>query len=106
MAVLDIAIAPPSTIAPCQPNCHDVALKEKIHNISAWPSSAPTMVNSTCDKPRPNTSERMLRSLGRLNSSPMTNIRNTTPNSARYLMLAVSLASASAFGPISTPTTR
>ena len=30
-----------------------------------------------------NTSLRMLLSLGRLNSSPMTNIRNTTPNSAR-----------------------
>jgi hypothetical protein len=42
------------------------------------------MVSSTCDSPSPNTSVRMLRSLGRLNSSPMTNIRNTTPNSARY----------------------
>jgi hypothetical protein len=35
-------------------------------------------------EPSPNTSVRMLRSLGRLNSSPITNIRNTTPNSARY----------------------
>ena len=48
----------------------------------------------------------MLRSLGRLNSSPITNIRNTTPNSARYFTPAVSLASASAWGPINTPTAR
>ena len=106
MAVLDMAIAPPSTTAPCQPICQGIAVNEKIHTSSAWPSSAPAIVSTTCDRPRPKTSERMLRSLGRLNSSPMTNIRKTTPNSARYLTLAVSAASASAFGPMSTPTTR
>ena len=44
---------------------------------------AQAMVASTCAKPSPNTILRMLRSLGRLNSSPITNIRKTTPNSAR-----------------------
>ncbi len=68
--------------------------------------TAPAIVNVTCDKPRPKTSERIARSFGKLNSRPMTNIRKTTPNSARYCTAAESLASASAFGPISTPTTR
>ena len=106
MAVLDMAIAPPSTTAPCQPICHGVPVNEKAHTSKACPSSVPAIVNTTCDRPSPKTSERMLRSLGRLNSSPMTNIRKTTPNSARYLMPAVSLARASALGPMSTPTTR
>ena len=106
MAVLDIAIAAPSTTLPCQPISQGIEVCEKIHTSSAWPSSVPAIVANTCDSPSPNTSLRMLRSLGRLNSSPMTNIRKTTPNSARYLMLALSRASASAFGPMITPTTR
>ncbi len=106
MAVLDMAIAPPSTSEPCQPICQGVSVKEKIHTSRPWPAVVPIIVTATCDSPRPKTSERMLRSLGRLNSSPMTNIRKTTPNSARYLMPAVSLANASAFGPMSRPTTR
>ena len=48
----------------------------------------------------------MLRNLGKLNSNPITNIKKTTPNSARYFTPALSLAKAKALGPISTPTTR
>ena len=64
------------------------------------------MVSTTCVKPRPNTRLRMLRNLGRLNSNPITNIKKTTPNSARYFTPALSLAKAKALGPMSTPTTR
>ena len=72
-------------------------------SASGVPSNGSTVI-STCDRPSPNTCVRMARSLDRLNSSPITNIRNTTPNSARWRMLAVSSARASAFGPISTLT--
>lgn len=106
MAVELIAIDAPSTSAPCQPSSQ---LRPSIENpatSSALPSTAPPMVSTTCIRPRPNTAVLSARSLGRLNSSPMTNIRNTTPNSARYSMLAESCAKAKAFGPISTPTAR
>ncbi len=71
-----------------------------------WPAMVPLIVSTTCDSPSPKTSVRMPRSLGRLNSSPIANIRNTTPNSARFLTPALSCASASAFGPITMPTAR
>jgi len=41
------------------------------------------IVTTTWLRPRPKTSLRMLCSFGRLNSSPITNIRKTMPNSAR-----------------------
>ena len=44
---------------------------------------APSMVTVTWNRPRPNTWRRIALSLDRLNSSPITNIRNTTPNSPR-----------------------
>ena len=107
MAVDDIAIAPPSTTAPCQPISQGRALRLfQTHTSRKCPSTAPAIVSATCDMPSPKTSVRMLRSLGRLNSSPMTNIRKTTPNSARYCTPALSCAKASALGPMSTPTTR
>ena len=83
MAVLDMAMAPPSTTAPFQSSSQGRVVKENSHSSRKWPATAPMTVSPTCDNPRPKTSVRMLRSLGRLNSSPRTNIRNTTPNSAR-----------------------
>ena len=50
--------------------------------IMAWPVHR-LMVSPTSDAPSPSTSRRIERSLERLNSSPIENIRNTTPNSAR-----------------------
>ena len=78
-----IASAPPSATALCQPRPHGAAGSANGQASSALPASAPTIVSTTCARPRPNTSVRMLRSFGRLNSRPITNIRNTTPNSAR-----------------------
>jgi hypothetical protein len=106
IAVDDIAIAPPSVMAPCHVRSHWRPSAANAAASSALPITAPMIVNPTCDSPSPNTSSRMLRSLGRLNSSPITNIRNTTPNSARARAAAGSPASASALGPISTPTAR
>jgi len=83
MAVELIAIAEPSTSAPCQLNCQLAPKNLNATTSMKWPARVPTIVISTCISPRPNTRVRMLRSLGRLNSSPITNIRNTTPNSAR-----------------------
>ena len=83
MAVLDIAMADASTSAPCHDNCHGCAVNEYSQPSRKWPASVPPIVSTTCASPRPNTSLRMLLSLGRLNSSPITNIRKTTPNSAR-----------------------
>ena len=106
MAVDDIATALPSTSAPPNPSSQGRDVNENSQPSSALPSSAPAIVNTTCDRPSPNTSRRIARSLCRLNSSPMTNIRNTTPNSARYFTAAESRASARALGPINTPTAR
>ena len=105
-AVLDIAIALPSTAAPCQLRSQWRPSSVKPQINARLPPIAPRMVSTTCDAPRPNTSVRMARSLGRLNSSPITNIRNTTPNSASERTPAVSCASSSALGPMMTPATR
>ncbi len=105
-AVLDIAIALPSTTAACQLRSQWRPSSVKTQASAALPATAPRMVATTCDAPSPNTSVRIARSLGRLNSSPMTNIRNTTPNSARLRTPAVSWASCSALGPMMTPATR
>jgi hypothetical protein len=101
--VLDMANALPSAIEACQ-------LKRQIwpNSLSAKPTArlskkAPISVSTTCPSPRPNTSLRMRMSLGMLNSSPMTNIKNTTPNSAKCSTATDSLASANALGPITTP---
>ena len=70
------------------------------------PSVPSATVSSTCSSPKPKTYWRMVRSLGKLNSSPMTNIKNTTPNSPRWRTSAAFLDRASACGPITTPTAR
>lgn len=105
MAVLLMAIAPDSASAVCQPMCQRSAISQL---MAMAPALTSAIVSTTCASPRPNTCRRMARSLGRLNSSPITNIRNTTPNSARYLMLSASCPKArpSVCGSISTPATR
>ena len=72
IAVDDIASAAPSASAPCQ-------------RLPAAASSAAksAVVSTTCSPPSPSTRRRICTSFGRLNSSPMVNIRNTTPNSPR-----------------------
>ena len=72
IAVEDMASAPPSAKPVCQGKPSSQASAVGANTVS-----------STCPIPRPNTTRRMLNSLGRLNSSPIENIRNTTPNSAR-----------------------
>ena len=103
MAVLLIASAPDSATAVCQP------MFQYAGNSRARSNEPPidaAMVSSTCNMPKPNTWRRMARNLGRLNSSPIANMRNTTPNSPRCRTPAESCASASACGPISTPAAR
>ena len=67
---------------------------------------AAAMVKTTCARPRPNTMRRIDLSWARENSSPMENIRKTTPNSASAWVAGLSSARASAWGPINTPTAR
>jgi hypothetical protein len=95
MAVEDIAIAPPSARPACQPAPRACA--------TAMPMP---MLATTCAAPRPNTERRMLRSLDRLNSSPIENSRNTTPNSASWRTAWLSATRPSACGPSATPATR
>jgi hypothetical protein len=99
-------MAPPSTTAPCQLSSHGRLVYENTHSSRKWPATAPAIVSITCDMPRPNTMRRMLRSFGRLNSRPMTNMRNTTPNSPSTSTACESPARASACGPMATPATR
>ena len=103
MAVLLIAMAPDKVSAVCQLMCHRRGARVA-KNSEARVTM--TMVNTTCIKPRPNTCLRMARNLGRLNSRPITNIKNTTPNSARCLIPSEFCASAKALGPITTPTSK
>jgi len=72
IAVDDIASVPPRAKAAPQPS----------------PATAPTPITSpieasTWKAPSPNTMRFMLKSRGKENSSPIVNIRKTTPNSAR-----------------------
>ncbi len=99
IAVDDIASAPPSAIDACQVRSNTA--------LNSQPTGATaSMVSTTWLPPRPNTSRRIARSLARLNSSPIENIKKTTPNSARYLVWPESLAKPSAWGPIRMPTAR
>jgi hypothetical protein len=80
MAVLLMASALDSARAVCQPSPR---LRGRKPTSTKVTSVAASMVMATCSNPSPNTWLRMARSLLRLNSSPITNIRNTTPNSPR-----------------------
>ena len=71
IAVEDIAATAPSA----NPACHDAP------SARARPMAI-SVLTATCEKPSPNTVRRIAISLGRLNSRPIENIRNTTPNSA------------------------
>ncbi len=72
MAVDDIDMMPPSANAASNGRSSSQAM-----------SAVSAMVRPTCAPPKPNTVMRMVVSRARLNSRPIENIRNTTPNSAR-----------------------
>ena len=80
MAVLLMAMTPPRATAICQDTLHHWGMTMPRPIEAAVVIST---VSTTCARPSPNTWRFMARNLGRLNSSPITNIRNTTPNSAR-----------------------
>ncbi len=103
MAVLLMARVPPSASADCQPICQTPPASRDSASKAAVNTAADT---TTCSSPSPNTCRRMARSLGRLNSKPMVNIRNTTPNSPRWRTPSELLVSASACGPIRMPAAR
>ncbi len=95
IAVELIASAPPSA----KPTCHpDPSIDTRI--------IAPAVVIATCANPSPNTARRIDFNCGRLNSSPIENMRKTMPNSARSLASALSGTHASACGPTAMPTMR
>ncbi|MNE47249.1 hypothetical protein D3C80_1416440 [compost metagenome] len=71
-------------------------------SVSAPASSAPVQI--TCKLPKPNTVARMASILGRENSRPKENSRNTTPISARSGSSSLSWIQPSAVGPTSRPT--
>ena len=83
IAVELIASAAPSAIALCQPRPQARPLAANSETSAALPASAAKIVSTTWLRPRPKTSFLRLRSFGRLNSRPMTNIRKTMPKSAR-----------------------
>ena len=107
MAVLLMASAPDSASAVRQDNCHSGGTQaDSTEDSSMAPPVASAIVITTWDRPSPKTCMRIARNLGRLNSRPITNISSTTPNSPRCCTVSARCASASAFGPISTPTAR
>jgi len=61
----------------------DQSLRHKFIAAGYSGASDPALRMTTWAAPRPNTVWRRAVSLGRLNSSPIVNMRNTTPNSAR-----------------------
>ena len=103
MAVLLMAMALDSASAVCHSIFQSVGAMVATNKEN---TVTMTSVSNTCNRPRPNTCLRMERNLGRLNSSPITNIRNTTPNSARCFTPSEFCASANALGPMTTPTAR
>ena len=103
MAVLLMAMALDNTKAVCHSIFQRVGAKVATNKEN---TVTMTRVNTTCNKPRPNTCFRIDRNLGRLNSSPITNIKKTTPNSARCLTPLEFCANANALGPITTPTAK
>jgi len=95
MAVDDMAATAPSATPACQPT----PSMRAAHTASA-------AVATTCAPPRPNTMRRMVESFARLNSSPIENIRKTTPNSARRCVSSGLAAMLSACGPSASPVAR
>ena len=94
IAVEHIASAPPSD----EPGAASVQRRGRPSTPST--RQQPDGQRPPARSPRPNTMRRIARSLGRLNSSPIENIRNTTPNSASVCVASpVSATRASACGP-------
>ena len=80
IAVLLIASAPESASAVCQLMPQTLGANDASNSVA---SVAASIVKATWNRPSPKTWLRIARSLARLNSRPITNIRNTTPNSPR-----------------------
>jgi hypothetical protein len=102
IAVDDIASAPPSASAACQPTLSGAGRR----GLRKATSIVTRMVSATWASPSPNTMRRIALSWASENSRPIENIRNTTPNSASAWVLGPLSASCRACGPISTPTAR
>ena len=103
IAVLLMANAPDKASAVCHFICHKAGttlFKSKDPMVKT------AMVSTTWSTPNPNTWFFMDFNFGKLNSRPITNMRKTTPNSARWRMLSEFCAKASALGPIKTPTSK
>ena len=94
-AVELIASAPPSATPACQPSPKFMTMAQVRATVSR-----------TCSAPSPNTMRFIAYSLGKENSSPIENIRKTTPNSARCCAAETLLIRLNACGPISAPTSR
>ncbi len=95
IAVELIASAPPSARPAGQPKPR-----------SCSTSTPAIVVIDTWTSPSPKTTRRIAFSCGRLNSSPIENMRKTMPNSARWRVSAVAGTHARAFGPTAMPTSR
>ena len=95
IAVEDIATAPPITNA-----------TSGVAPAAYATAPASSAVMPTCCAPRPNTSWRIASMRGRENSRPSVNSRNTTPSSARNIVVAESCINPRAYGPSAMPTTR
>ena len=95
IAVEDIASVPPRA---------KLAIHPRPNSRPSTVTSA--MLASTCTRPRPNTMRFIAISRASENSRPIENIRNTTPNSARWLAPADSCIRFSACGPPIAPTSR
>ncbi len=61
---------------------------------------------ATCATPKPNNWPRMVTRRLRVSSSPIENIRNTTPSSARPRTLSTSDINPAPCGPMAAPATR
>lgn len=93
IAVLLMAMAPDSASAVR----HSIVHSEGAVTVrNTDPRVTTMMVIPTWKSPSPKTCRRIARNFGRLNSRPMTNIRNTTPNSPKCRMSSAFLANASA----------
>ena len=90
--VEDIASAPP-TASPIRQS----KLSSQVINMTI------TMLMITCKVPNPNTIRFIVTNLDKLNSSPILNIKKTTPNSARWRVSSLSGIQPKACGPMRTP---
>ena len=95
IAVDDIARPMPPTTAACQ---------EK--SVSINNPARTSALSNTCAAPTPKIERRNCHSLAGLSSSPMMNIRKTTPSSEKCRISSTSLMNPSPHGPIAIPASK